>query len=322
MLELADDLSVLAEDGSGAWVRGGLEAVRETLYLELGVRPPGIRVCGHVKRLTPGSYRFCLDEVPLIEGQVQVDGVFARSTPEDLAYLSVEGTGFVDPGGQGSLTQVHPSMRERLETAGVTVLAPLELLAQHIAHALRASASLLLGLQDVRALVDAFEPQFPALVQETLQKVPLPLLTEVLRQLLAEEVSIRDLRAVFEALASPGTEGDAAALVERCREALHRYLSYKYAPVGPLFAYLTDPSVEETLRSGPGLSLDPAKVEAILCAMRRIALEGNAVVLTSPDIRRTLRKLSEGSAPQVAVLTYRELDPRLQIRPLGRLAAG
>jgi type III secretion protein V len=193
----------------------------------------------------------------------------------------------------------------------------------HLLELLRRHASLLLGLQEVRSLVDELESRAPALVHETLQKVPLPLLTEVLRQLLVEEVSIRNLRAIFEALASPTTEGDAAALVERCRQGLHRYLSHKYAPEGPLFAYLADPSVEELLRSQAGVAqaLEPDKIERILQNMRAIAEQGGAVVLTAPDTRRSLRRLCEGTTPGVAVLTYRELDPHLPIRPLGRLSA-
>ena len=59
---------------------------------------------------------------------------------------------------------------------------------------------------------------------------------------------------------------------------------------------------------------------AILEAAKKIALGGRAVVLASPAIRRTLRKLWEGVLPQLAVLTYAELDVDLQVRPVGRLA--
>jgi type III secretion protein V len=61
-------------------------------------------------------------------------------------------------------------------------------------------------------------------------------------------------------------------------------------------------------------------VAEILEGVRRIASGGPTVLLAAPDIRRTLRKLCEGAFPDVAVLTYGELDVDLQIRPLGRLA--
>jgi type III secretion protein V len=45
------------------------------------------------------------------------------------------------------------------------------------------------------------------------------------------------------------------------------------------------------------------------------------VLLSSPDVRRLLRRLIEGAFPEVAVLTFSELDPELQVRPVGRLVA-
>ena len=55
-------------------------------------------------------------------------------------------------------------------------------------------------------------------------------------------------------------------------------------------------------------------------AVRLSAQRGKVVLLTAPDVRRALRRLIEGAFPEVAVLTYGELDVELQIRPLGRLA--
>jgi type III secretion protein V len=145
----------------------------------------------------------------------------------------------------------------------------------------------------------------------------------VFRKLLQEEVSVRNLKAILEALVSPATEGDAQALADRCRQALHRYLSHKYASSGPLFAHLVDPAVEELLRdqSSHGAALDPDRVGQLLEAVGKVAIGGKAVLLTAPDVRRSLRKLCEGAFPEVAVLTYAELDAELQIRPVGRLAA-
>jgi type III secretion protein V len=54
--------------------------------------------------------------------------------------------------------------------------------------------------------------------------------------------------------------------------------------------------------------------------MKSVARQGKAVLLASPDVRRLLKKLIEGAFPEVAVLTFAELDPELQVRPVGRLA--
>ena len=90
----------------------------------------------------------------------------------------------------------------------------------------------------------------------------------------------------------------------------------------PLYAYLVDPALYDVLRAaGPrGLAPDPERVAEILEGVRQVAQGGQAVLLTAPDVRRSLRRLCEGAFPDVAVLTYGELEGALQIRPIGRLS--
>jgi type III secretion protein V len=264
-----------------------------------------------------------VDEVPAGMGQVVPGALYALAQPEELAFLELKAEPAVDPSTGKPISRVMEEGRARLEMAQVTVRRPGELIAEHLRSLVRARAAGLLGIQEVQGLLDGLESQAPTLVKEALQKVPLPLLTEVLRKLVEEQVSIRNMRAILEALVAPTTEGDATALAERCRQALYRYLSHKFAPSGPLFAYLVDPEIEETLRSsGPrGPAPSPERVVEILEGVKRVATGGGqTVLLTAPDVRRTLRKLCEGAFPDVAVLTYGELDMNLQIRPLGRLS--
>ncbi|MFY2564446.1 FHIPEP family type III secretion protein [Corallococcus terminator] len=321
-LDLAPDLTMLAQASAGAFVHTTLNTVRDELFFELGVRIPGIRVRTQAAYLSPGEYRILVDEVPAGGGQVRVDGLYAMAPPDELAFLQLKADPAVEPSTGRTISHIPESSRGSVELAQVLVLRPEELLADHLRGVLRSRAADLLGLQDVQGLLEGLEPRAPMLVKEALQKVPLPLLADVLRKLLQEGVSIRDLRAILEALVSPTTEGDAVALAERCRQALRRYLSHKFAPTGPLYAYLVDPEVEEILRStGPrGPAPDPERVAEILEGVRQVATGGKAVLLTAPDVRRSLRRLCEGAFPEVAVLTYGELDGALQIRPIGRLS--
>ncbi|QAT87378.1 FHIPEP family type III secretion protein [Corallococcus coralloides] len=321
-LDLSAQLTPLAEADGGAFVHTVLNAVRDELFFELGVRIPGIRVRTHAAYLGPGEYRILLDEVPAGGGVVQPGALYALVPPGELAFLEVQAEASVEPASGRPISRVGEGARSRLELAQVPVRKPSELIADHLRAVLRLRAAALLGLQEVQGLLEGLEAQSPVLVKEALQKVPLPLLVDVLRRLVQEQVSIRDLRAILEALVAPTTEGDATALAERCRQALHRYLSHQFAPTGPLYAYLVDPEVEEVLRaSGPrGLAPEPERIMEILEGVRVIANGGRAVVLAAPDIRRPLRKLCEGPFPDVAVLTYGELDGDLQIRPIGRLS--
>ena len=71
---------------------------------------------------------------------------------------------------------------------------------------LRGRAADFLGVAETQRLVDELEQLSPALVRSVLPKaVPLPVLADVLRRLVDEGVSVRDLRAILEALALPPT---------------------------------------------------------------------------------------------------------------------
>jgi type III secretion protein V len=317
VLDLAPELTSLVEEDDQAFVHVDLNSVRERLFVELGIRVPAFRVRTGAP-LQPRSYALAVDEVPAGRGQLPEGALFTLGNPTDLKAAGIDATPAQDA--LGRQLGVVTLDKEELNARGIPSRTRRELLVEHLALLLRKRAASFLGVQEVSASLATLEAQSPALVKEALQKVPLPLLTDVLKKLLHEQVSIRNLRAILDALVSPSTEGDAVQLAEKCRAALSRQISHQFAQNGPLFAWLVDPSVEETLRQG-GAALDPTDAGAIIEGVKRVARQGKGVLLSSPDVRRLLRRLIEGAFPEVAVLTFSELDPELQVRPVGRLVA-
>ncbi len=330
--EPAMGVSPLALELAPGWTEGSsgarpfqdaLRRMRAALEAELGFRMPGVHVRAGAA-LPEGAYRILVDEVPAAAGRLPTSGVLVRSAAAELGFLSVEAEPLEDPLTGRPLARVPEPARERLELAGLAPRAPAEVVVEHLASVARRHAPALLGLQDVQLLLDGLEARCPALVHPVLEKVTLPVLTDVLRRLLHEGVSVRNLRGVLETLASPGIDGDAATLAERCRQALARWISHRHAPSGALFAWLVDPALEETLRTRTvdgAPALEPERVQALLEAVAGLVEDGRAVLLASGDVRRPLRALCEGAFPEVAVLAYAELDPALRVKPLGRLSA-
>jgi type III secretion protein V len=281
------------------------------------VRVPAFRVRTGAP-LPTRAYALAVDEVPAGRGQLPEGALFVLGNAADLKAGGVDAVPAQDALGR-ALAAVGED-RETLHRKGLQTRTRRDLLVDHLSQLLRKRAASFLGVQEVQAALTSLEAQSPALVKEALQKVPLPLMTDVLKRLLHEQVSIRNLRAILDALVAPTTEGDAAQLAEKCRVALARQISHQFSQSGPLFAWLVDPAVEETLRQG-GASIDPADAGAIIEGVKRVARQGKGVLLSSPDVRRLLRRLIEGPFPEVAVLTFSELDPELQVRPVGRLVA-
>lgn len=319
MLDLAKDLTELVTRDGGSFVSVHLAQLRERLMLELGVKLPSFRVRTGAP-FADGGWLLQVDELPCARGVVKLGQLAALASTADLASIGVQGTPAPELGPNASWVPLES--KAKLEAAQVPVREAASQLCDALLIALRRRVSQFLGVQEVQALLAVVETNAPTLVREAQTKVPLPLLTEVLRRLLQEQVSVRNLRAILEALVSPAAEGDAQQLAERCRQALHRQLSHQHSGGGPLHAWLVDPALEDAVRqAGPQLALDPSVVSAVVDNVRRIAAQGRGVLLTAADVRRPLRRLLEGAFPELAVLTYGELDRELQVKPLGRLAA-
>ena len=203
------------------------------------------------------------------------------------------------------------------------------------ADLLRARGADFLGLAETQRLLDELEQLAPATVRNVVPKpVSLTLLTDVLRRLVEERVSIRDLRAILEALAGvAGTEKDPLNLTELVRAQLRRAMTFRLTRgANQLGVVLIDPMIEDTVRravtrtpAGAFLTLPPAAARDVVAALRRAVGEasaqgasGNAVFLTQPDIRRFVRKLVESELPDAMVVSFAELLPEVTLRPLAR----
>ena len=291
-VEVSPDLAPILEDHAGpdGARREGLAtlaaALRASVFTELGVPLPPPRL--HVRSELPARHaRIAIFEVPLRP--------------------------FAVPPGEDD---------------------PASLVAERALASLRARAADFLGLAETQRLLDELEQISPAVVRSVVPRpVPLTLLTDVLRRLAEERISVRDLRAVLEALAIVGaTEKDPLTLSEHVRAQLRRPITFRLtAGAGHLGVYLLDPMIEDTVRravtrtaSGAFLTLPPASARDLVAAIGRAFGEapppagGRRIVLTQPDIRRFVRKLIDTDYPDAEVVSFAELLPEVNLRPLAR----
>jgi len=152
----------------------------------------------------------------------------------------------------------------------------------------------------------------------------------VLQQLLREQVSVRDLPTILEALV------DAAAvsrtpvhLVEAVRQALGRALIRPLLnDSGELKVITFEPKMEDELSRAfgmnPGTStmaLQPAFVRRILDSLRRLVGEqvsvATPVLLCNTPTRFHVRRLLEPFLPKVVVLSPLEIPPMVPVQSVG-----
>ncbi|ALP41149.1 type III secretion system export apparatus subunit SctV [Aeromonas schubertii] len=309
-----------------------LVRVRRALYLDLGVPFPGIHLRFN-ESMGEGEYLISLQEVPVARGSLKGGHLLVREQPAQLDLMSI-------PYQQGEALLpdqvtlwVAAEHEERLEKSRLAYLSHAQVLTWHLSHVLREFAEDFIGIQETRYLLEQMEGSYAELVKEAQRIIPLQRMTEILQRLVGEDISIRNMRAILEAMVEWGQkEKDVVQLAEYIRSSLKRYICYKYANGNNILpAYLLDQEVEEKIRggvrqtsAGSYLALDPAVTQGFLEQVRRTVgdlaqMQGRPVLIVSMDIRRYVRKLIEADYYGLPVLSYQELTQQINIQPLGRV---
>ncbi len=309
-----------------------LMMIRRALYFDLGVPFPGIQLRFN-DSLPAETYQILLSEVPVVRGQLRPGFLLVRERTEHLEALRVPyetGPPFLP---DVATLWVADALKPSLARDAVAFMAPGQVLGYHLAFVLKRYASDFLGIQETKFLMSSMEANYPDLVREATRVLPIQKIAEILQRLVSEEISVRNLRSVLEALIEWGQkEKDSVLLTEYVRSSLKRHISHKYSSGhNALPAYLLAPPVEDLLRAairqtstGSYLALDPANskrvVEAIRLAVGDLSSRPHRpVLLTSMDIRRYLRKMIEQELYELPVLSYQELTQEINIQPLARV---
>ncbi|HEY8881046.1 MAG TPA: flagellar biosynthesis protein FlhA [Roseateles sp.] len=201
-------------------------------------------------------------------------------------------------------------------------------LAEQVRQALRRNAALFIGIQETSELLTRAQAELADVVKEVLRALPVQKVTEVLRRLAAEEVSIRNLRDILEALAEAAQrEKDVQALTEMTRIALRRQTHHRLCPGGELQALLLSPELEALLRQALHVSGGVTQLAVSPDQARQFAAEVQAqvealkpqAIVCAIDLRWHLRKLIENECFDTPVLSFHELLPTLRLTPLHHL---
>jgi type III secretion protein V len=310
-----------------------LENARTAVSDDLGILAPevGVQIDDG---LEASSYQIVVDGVPVVDGLHRPHFVLLK---DDIAHLELLGVPFEsdDENGQPGSGKVWISSdyRPQLDSAGIGHQTSGEAIASGVRDVLFRHVSRFVGIQETKALLSKYENRYGELVREALRHTSVQKIADILRRLLDEGVSVRNMRVVLESLAEWGEkESNVVLLAEYVRSGLKRQICHRYANdhrvVG---AYVLERSTEEILRAavrdtavGPYLVLDEKNGERFLAAARRIAELPKAesrtpVMLASMDIRRFVRGFLIRNGLDIPVLSYQDLAVEFTIQPVGTL---
>ena len=307
--------------------------VRRALYLDLGVPFPGVHVRFN-ENLADDSYAVLLQEIPVTKGNLRPGYVLYSDTRRQLdmvALPSEKGEPFLP---NVPTVWIEEGYAADLREASISFMELHKVLSFHLAHVMKRYAEEFIGIQEAYNLFERLQQTFPDLIKEAQRVLPINQTTEVLKRLVAEDISIRNVRLVLESLVHWGQqEKDVVMLTEYVRGDLKRYISYKYSSdQNVLSAYLLDDDLEETVRggirqtsSGNYLALDPSVARQLVSRTKTLVgdisrLKSKPVIVTALDIRRYVRKMIEIELYDLAVLSFQELTQEVTVQPLGKIA--
>jgi flagellar biosynthesis protein FlhA len=328
-LEVGYGLVALVDQAQGGQLLQRIRALRRHLALQLGFLVPSVHITDNLK-LRPREYVVLIRGVELARWEMQPDRMLAISS--EPSAPAIEGIATKEPAFGASAMWIVPGLQEQALASGYAVVDQTSVLATHLAEIVRQYAHELLTRQETKRLLDALAESQPKLIEELVPRLlTLGEVQKVLQQLLREQVSIRDLTTILEALLDTAPVNKSqVALVEAARQALGRSLVQPLLSDDRKLKVLTlDPGIEsefqrqlEPQAAGerpPGTAIVPLRhiLESLQKLVGdRVALSSTVLLCNSP-VRFHLRRLLEPFLPRIVILSPAEIPPTITVQSLG-----
>ncbi|MCS7187427.1 MAG: flagellar biosynthesis protein FlhA [Armatimonadetes bacterium] len=318
-LELGFALVPMAMEQEGGKLLQRITNLRRKLAEDLGLLVPPIRVRDNLL-LPPNRYVVKVRGARVSEADCYPHKLLAVGGPH---LPPLDGIATKDPAFGLPAFWIEPDKKREAERFGYTVVDAETALITHISEIVKTYAPDIMSRQEVQALIDQVRLSHPAVVEEvTPQLLSRSEIHQVLCNLLAEGVPIKDMVAILEALADAArVRKDLDYLTERVRRRLARLVCQPYlTPDGALAAIVLDPEIEKRLSDSvqetdigwmlvPEPTLWQRLLEQIAQAAERIAAEGlQPVIVCGSGIRLPFRRLLARFLPRIPVLSYEEVN--------------
>ncbi|WPC06614.1 flagellar biosynthesis protein FlhA [Pseudomonas benzenivorans] len=326
-LEVGYRLIPLVDRNQGGQLLARIKGVRKKLSQEMGFLMPSVHIRDNLD-LLPNAYRLTLMGVSVAEAEVYPDRELAINPGQVFGTLN--GVAAKDPAFGLEAVWIDSSQRDQAQSLGYTVVDASTVVATHLNQVLHKHAHELLGHEEVQQLLQLLAKSSPKLAEELVPGlVSLSTLLKVLQALLQEQVPVRDIRTIAEAMANVATKSqDPAAMVAAVRVALARAIVQSIVGLEPELPVITlEPRLEQILLnslqkagqgSEDGILLEPGMAEKLQrslveAAQRQEMLGKPVILLVAGPVRAMLSRFARLAVPNMHVLAYQEIPDNKQV---------
>jgi flagellar biosynthesis protein FlhA len=331
-LEIGFQLIPLVDEKQGGQMLARVRTLRRHLAGELGFLIPPIHISDNL-RLRPREYVFSVRGLEI--GRWQTEGNALLAVSAEAVTHPLPGKETREPAFGVAARWIAPALEDQAMAAGYSVVDTTTAISTHIAELIRQHAYELLSRAETKRLLDSLNDTHPRLVEELVPKLlTLGEVQRVLQQLLREQVSIRDLGAILEALVEAAAVSKSLPqLVEAARQSLgRRVLQPLLDPDGSLRVWMLDPAIEEEIVAAfqpenparllnDGRTSSPPLLRRLTDSLKQLigphATSASPVLLCQSPARYHLRRWLEPILPRVTVIAPAEIPPEIHLRPAG-----
>ncbi|KGE77698.1 flagellar biosynthesis protein FlhA [Halomonas salina] len=226
-LEVGHRLIPMVDAQQQGELLGRIKSVRKKFAQEVGFLPPVVHIRDNLE-LSPNAYSLSLKGAEIGRAEAYPGRWLAIDPGQVSGELA--GTPTRDPAFGLPAVWIDTEQREHAQVYGYTVVDASTVVATHLNHLLHRHAAEMLGRQEVQKLLDKLGEDQKSLVEEVVPKaISLTVLQRILQHLLDEDVSIRDMRTILDALAEHAPQQqDPGELTAVVRVALGRAITQQW----------------------------------------------------------------------------------------------
>jgi len=328
-LEIGYSLIPLVDKEQGGDLLERIKLIRKRVGLDLGILVPPIRIFDNVT-IEASEYLIKIRGTEVARGKVFINRLLAMKPNADLSQI--DGIEVKEPAFGIKAKWISEEERPKAETLEFEIFDPAAVIATHLTEVVKKNSPELLTRQDVKSILDTLREKYPAIIEEVMSNSGgIGEIQKVLQNLLREDVSIRNMLVILEAIADySGSVKNIDLLTEFVRRALRKQIVSKYADdKNTIQGIFIDPELEEVFadsihetQDGLVSTLDTDVLHRFVDKAGGV-IEGalakgiQPVILGSQKIRRLVREVLERYYPSIPVLSYSEIPSNYSLNQVG-----
>lgn len=330
-LDLGYQLIKLADPNQGGDLLERIRSMRRKIAQDFGFLMPQVRIRDNL-HLSPNHYQIQLKGIDIGSGEIYPDKFLAMDS--GLVTETIQGMATKEPAFGLDALWIDPEKKEEAIIKGYTAVDPATVISTHMSELVKKYAEELLTRQEVQHLIDKLKHDYPIVVEDCLRVASVGLIQKVLKALLHENIPIKDLLTILEAISDVAeVTKNVDIIVEQVRSKLSRVITKLYKDEeGQLklltFNAATEQRLLDMLKQRDGmrdLMLNIGQINALVQTTtkeaQRLLQRGIAPVLiiVDPLLRKSLSDVYEKFGLDVVVLSHAEIDPSTPFEVMGSI---